>query len=219
MAKAKKKDSSGKKPKSNSKNSKNSKNSMTPAKGNKGKNDNFGVKVATKTERIVNQPTRKAPSHFDASKESKDFRHVVRVSGRDVPGFLTLKDGLCFVYGIGKRVADSIVTVYTKKTGKIVKKVGYLADADVEIIETIILNLDKEVPSWLLNRSRTMEGNKKHLIMADLRLENRKDLQRLGKIKSYRGLRLQWGLTVRGQKTKSSFRKGGAVGVTKKNNF
>lgn len=213
MAKAKKKDSSGKKPKGNSKNSKNSKNQ--PNKGNK-KNDNLGVKVAAKTERVANQPTRKAPSHFDASKETKDFRHVVRISGRDVPGFLTLKDGLCFVYGIGKRISDSIVAVYVKKTGKNIKKAGYLTDQDVEVIENIITNLDKEVPSWILNRQRTMDGQKKHLIMADLKLENRKDFQRLGKIKSYRGLRLQWGLTVRGQKTKSSFRRGGAVGVTKK---
>jgi len=209
MAKAKKKDNKNSKGgKGNSKNKK-------PNKTQKGK-DNFGVKVAPRTERIANQPTRKAPSHFDASKETKDFKHVVRVSGRDVPGFMSLRDGLAFVYGIGKRIASSVEKVFVKKTNRPISKVGYLTDQDVEIIENIILNLDKEIPSWLLNRSRTMDGQTKHLIMADLRLENRKDLQRLGKIKSYRGLRLQWGLTVRGQKTKSSFRKSGAVGVTKK---
>jgi len=209
MAKAKKKDSGNSKGgKGNSKNKK-------PQKQQKGK-ENFGVKVATKTERVVNQPTRKAPSHFDASKETKDFRHVVRISGRDVPGFMSLKDGLFFVYGIGKRVSGAIESVFFNKTDRYIKKVGYLNEQDIEMIENIISNLDKEIPTWLLNRSRTMDGQTKHLIMADLRLENRKDFQRLGKIKSYRGLRLQWGLTVRGQKTKSSFRKSGAVGVTKK---
>ena len=209
MAKAKKKDNKNSKGgKGNSKNKK-------PNKSQKGK-DNFGVKVAPRVERIANQPTRKAPSSFDASKETKDFKHVVRVSGRDVPGFMSLRDGFAFVYGIGKRIAGSVETVFVKKANRPISKVGYLTDQDVEIIENIILNLDKEIPSWLLNRSRTMDGQTKHLIMADLRLENRKDLQRLGKIKSYRGLRLQWGLTVRGQKTKSSFRKSGAVGVTKR---
>jgi len=207
MAKAKKKDSSGK-----SKGGKNKK----PQKSTKGgKKDNFVAKVV-KTERIANQPTRKVPSHIDLSKETKDFKHVVRVSGRDVPGFMSLKDGLAFVYGLGIRLSKVIENVYLKKSNKDIKKVGYLTDEDVALIEDIILNIDKEVPSWLLNRVKTMDGSTKHLIMADLRLENRKDLQTLGKTKSYRGLRLQWGLTVRGQKTKSSFRKSGAVGVNKK---
>jgi len=208
MAKAKKKDS-GNKGKSNSKNPK--KNN----KQNKSKKDNVVFKV-TRTERVVSQPTKKVPSHIDISKESKGFRHVVRISGRDVPGFMTLGEGLNFVYGLGRRISKIIHNVFIKKTNKPINKVGYLSDDDVKIIDEIILNLDQHVPSWLLNRSVTLEGSKKHLIMADLRLENRKDLQRLGKIKSYRGLRLQWGLTVRGQKTKSSFRKGGAVGVNKK---
>jgi small subunit ribosomal protein S13 len=208
MARAKKKDSSGGK-------GKGGKNNKKPSKFTKGKKDNFVSKVA-KPERIANQPTRKAPSHLDLSKETKDFKHVVRISGRDVPGFMSLKDGLAFVYGLGIRLSKVIENVFNKKTNKIIKKVGYLTDDDVVIIEKIIIDLDKEVPSWLLNRVRTMNGSTKHLIMADLRLENRKDLQILGKTKSYRGLRLQWGLTVRGQKTKSSFRKGGAVGVNKK---
>ena len=44
------------------------------------------------------------------------------------------------------------------------------------------------------------------------------DLRRLKKIKSNRGLRHQWGLPVRGQRTKSNFRrsKGKAVGVKRK---
>jgi small subunit ribosomal protein S13 len=206
MAKAKKKDSSAKGK---------GKGSKKPQKQNKPKKEMVALKV-TKTERIINQPTKKTPSHIDLSKESKDFRHVVRISGRDVPGFMPLKDGFVFVFGVGRRMGKIIKNVFLKKTNKQVSKVGYLNDKDVEIIEDLVLNIDKEVPAWTLNRVRTITGEKKHMIMADLKLENRKDLQRLGKIKSYRGLRLQWGLTVRGQKTKNSFRKSGAVGVSKK---
>ena len=72
------------------------------------------------------------------------------------------------------------------------------------------------MPAWLLNRPKEREGNQAQYIMADLKLVERKELQRLGKIKSYRGLRLQWGLRVRGQKTKSSGRRHGTIGVNKK---
>jgi small subunit ribosomal protein S13 len=205
MAKAKKKDSN---PKSKGKNQKNQKQ-------NKSKKENVALKV-TRTERVSVQQTRKVPSHIDLSKEGKDFRHVVRISGRDVPGFMPLKDGLVFIYGFGRRISKVIEDIFLKKINKDIKKSGYITDQEISILEDIILNLDKHVPQWLLNREKTMTGEIKHLTMADLRLENRKDLQTLGKTKSYRGLRLQWGLTVRGQKTKSSFRKSGAVGVNKK---
>ena len=53
--------------------------------------------------------------------------------------------------------------------------------------------------------------------MNDLAFCLRNDLSRLAEIKSYKGLRHMWGLTVRGQKTKSRHRrKGGVVGVAKK---
>lgn len=186
-----------------------------PQKQAKSKKQAPVVKV-NKPERVFKQPTRKVPSHLDLSKESKDFKHVLRVSARDVPGFMSVGDGLCVVYGLGHRISKVIEKKFLEKIGKDVKKVGYLTDEDVLVLEDMLENLDKEVPTWLLNRAKTIDGKTKHLIMADLRLENRKDIQKLGKIKSYRGLRLQWGLTVRGQKTKSSFRRGGVVGVSKK---
>jgi len=59
-------------------------------------------------------------------------------------------------------------------------------------------------------------GKSKHLIGSDLLFSVREDKQRLSKIKSRRGLRLQAGLPVRGQKTRSNFRRReGVVGVMK----
>lgn len=206
MAKAKAKKSTNTKGKGGNK---------KPQKNNKKKESSI-VKV-TKQERVFKQKTRPVPSHLDLSKESEDFKHVVRISNRDIPGYLSIGHGLEVIYGISNRLGQAIETVFYKKTGQAHKKVGYLTEEDVNILNEIIENLDKEVPSWLLNRERAIDTtSKKHLIMADLKLELRKNLQRLGKIKSYRGLRLQWGLPVRGQKTKSTFRKSGAVGVNKK---
>jgi len=44
----------------------------------------------------------------------------------------------------------------------------------------------------------------------------REDLNRMKKMKSYKGVRHQLGLPVRGQRTKSSFRKGTSLGVQRK---
>ena len=44
----------------------------------------------------------------------------------------------------------------------------------------------------------------------------RDDLERLKKIRAHRGLRHYWGLTVRGQHTKTTGRAGKTVGVAKK---
>lgn len=195
-------------------------------KSNKGKGKNKPPKKqkqapivkSTRPERVVREKTRHAPSHMDLSKEGQDFKHVVRIVSRDIPGHQTIGESLTIIYGISNRLGRIIESIFERKTGKRIEKVGYLTEEDIKNLEEVITNVHKEVPQWVLNRPKSFsEDGSKHLTMADLRLELRKDLQRLGKTKSYRGLRLQWGLPVRGQKTKSTFRKsGGSVGVTKK---
>jgi len=49
-----------------------------------------------------------------------------------------------------------------------------------------------------------------------LKLRKEFDIKRLKKVKSYRGMRHAFGLPVRGQRTRSHFRKGRSVGVQKK---
>jgi small subunit ribosomal protein S13 len=179
------------------------------------KKSNPIVKVIKK-ERVFKKVSRPIPSHINLSNESDDFKQVIRISGVDVPGYLSVANGIAGIYGVGHRVSKIVESVFEKNINKSIKRVGYLLDSEVEILDEIILNLDKYVPEWVLNRSKNMDGKKVHIVMADLRLAQRKEIQMLGKIKSYRGLRLQWGLPVRGQKTKSTFRKGGAIGVNKK---
>ena len=181
----------------------------------KKKKDSPVVKVIKK-ERVFKKVSRPVPSHIDLSKEKDNFKQVIRISSVDIPGYLSIANGVCGIYGISHRVGNIIQNVFEEKTSKKTEKIGYLNDSEVEILDEIIKNLDKYVPEWILNRSRSTDGRTGHIIMADLQLAQRKEIQRLGKIKSYRGLRLQWGLPVRGQKTKSTFRRGGAVGVSKK---
>jgi len=193
-----------------------------PVKGDK-KDKKSDKKESTikdnRPERVLSSKQRPTPSHIDLSKEGKDFRGVVRICYTDIPGYLPIGDGIVMIYGLNLRLGRIIEKKFMEKTGKTTNKVGYLTDDEVLVLDKIIENLDKEIPDWLLNRSNFddgVESRKAHLIMADLKLAQRKEIQKLGKLKSYRGLRLQWGLPVRGQKTRSSFRKGASVGVTKK---
>lgn len=156
------------------------------------------------------------PSHFNPAKEGADFRHIVRIANRDIPGYMSIDEGVTLIYGISHRLGKAIEEIFTKDSGKVVNRVGNLTDKDVETIEKIIANLDKRVPAWLLNRPKQRDGTQAQYIMADLKLVERKELQRLGKTKSYRGLRLQWGLRVRGQKARSTGRKHSTIGVEKK---
>jgi small subunit ribosomal protein S13 len=194
-----------------------------PPKGDKKqeKKDKKEGSVAIKDnrpERILSSKQRPVLSHIDLSKEGKDFRGVVRICTTDIPGYLKIGDGVVMIYGISTRLGRIIEKKFAEKSGKDVKKIGYLTDDDVILLDKIIENLDKEIPEWLLNREKLDDGAESrnaHLIMADLKLAQRKEIQKLGKLKSFRGLRLQWGLPVRGQRTRSTFRKGVSVGVTK----
>ena len=195
----------------------NSKTENTPK--DKGKGQGKGIKIersTPQTDKLKMSKAKPKPSHFNISKEGADFKQIVRIANRDVPGYMSIADGLTLIYGMGKRTSKIAEEIFLEDTKKNITKVGQLSDEDVILIENIIQNLDKRVPAWLLNRPRERDGGQAQYIMADLKLVERKELQRLGKIKSYRGLRLQWGLRVRGQKTKSTGRSHGTIGVNKK---
>ena len=70
-----------------------------------------------------------------------------------------------------------------------------------------------------MNRRRDYDtGEDKHLLIGTLQFSKDNDIKRLKKIKALRGMRHQKGLPVRGQRTKSNFRrnKGKVIGVKKK---
>ena len=82
----------------------------------------------------------------------------------------------------------------------------------MEKITEFLKNTD--VPKHLLNRRKDIESPEgKHLLGATLELTKEFDIKRLKKIKSYRGVRHTSGLPVRGQRTRSNFRKNRAKGA------
>ncbi|MBU0635437.1 30S ribosomal protein S13 [Candidatus Micrarchaeota archaeon] len=152
--------------------------------------------------------------------QTKETRYIVRIMNKDLNGRFSIFRALLGIKGIGQRTAHIIALIFEKETGIPTQTIiGEIPEAQDKILEDIIVHPEKYgIPDWNLNRQKDFEsGENHHLVMADLDFALRKDLQRLNEIKSYRGLRHSWGLTVRGQKTKSTHRgKGGVVGVLKK---
>ena len=143
------------------------------------------------------------------------YKHIVRIAGIDIAGDLLLPYGLAKIKGIGYHTALAII----RKLGLDPHlRVGYLSEEDVSRVEGAVTNLKSlGIPSWYLNRRKDFEtGEDTHLIGADLIYAARQDIERLMRIRSWRGIRHQLGLKVRGQRTHTTGRLGPVVGVSKK---
>ena len=141
-----------------------------------------------------------------------EFRHLVRISRKDVDGNKTIEHALTDIKGVGLSLSKTICRVLDLDLNS---KIGYIADEDVEKIESIIEDPKAfDIPTWMLNRREDYAtGEDIHLIESDLDMTLRDDLNRMKKTRSYTGSRHEVGLPVRGQRTKSTFRKSATVGV------
>ena len=146
-----------------------------------------------------------------------EFRHIVRIADTDLKGEKAIFFAMKKIKGVDVMYANMALSVAgVDKT----RKTGELMDSEIKKIEDALKNPEKHnVPEWLLNRRKDYEsGEDKHLFSAELDFEKDNDIKRMKKNKTYKGFRHQWGLTVRGQRTKSNFRKnkGKGLGVKRK---
>lgn len=107
---------------------------------------------------------------------------MARIAGVDLPREKRVEIGLTYIYGIGKAISNQILAETGVDPNKRVKD---LSDDEVNSLRKAIDNY-------------TVEG--------DLRREIALNIKRLRDIRSYRGIRHQKGLPVRGQKTKTNAR-------------
>jgi len=146
---------------------------------------------------------------------SREFNYIVRILGSNIDGTKTLPYALCDIKGIGIRIARTMV----KRLGLDPnKRLGGLSDAEVRRIESMLENpSSKGIPTWMLNRKKDpREGKDLHLLASDLTLRERQDIDLMRETKSWKGVRHTQGLKVRGQKTKTTARKGRSVGVSRR---
>jgi small subunit ribosomal protein S13 len=108
---------------------------------------------------------------------------MARIAGVDIPDKKRGEIALTYIYGIGRRASQSILT-----------KAG--------------VSLDKKVNEWTEEEAGAIRSviAAEHKTEGVLRSEVQLHIKRLMDIGSYRGLRHRKGLPVRGQRTKNNSR-------------
>jgi small subunit ribosomal protein S13 len=146
---------------------------------------------------------------MEEKKERKDYRKkeeevtLVRVLGRDIRGDIKIKSALTKINGISWAVSNAVCKILGLDESK---KIQEFSKDELARIEEF-MNAP-ELPVFLKNRRKDFDsGEDLHVSGVDLRLRKEFDLKRLKKIKSYKGVRHNLGLPVRGQRTKANFRR------------
>jgi small subunit ribosomal protein S13 len=143
--------------------------------------------------------------------EDDDIRYFVRIGQTDLDGTKPVEGALIEMDGIGRRAARIIADkagVDRRET------LGRLDDDTIETLVEYVENFGDEVPDWLANRRDDFyTGETTHETGNDLSLTRQEDINRMQMIRSYRGVRHERGQKVRGQRTKSTGRTEGTIGV------
>ena len=146
--------------------------------------------------------------------EDPDFKYIIRIANSDVSGEERLGFALTSIRGIGPRISNAIIQKLKLDPRKLA---GKLTDENIAKIENAIINIKDYVPTWLLNRQKDYDtGEDIHPVSIDLKMTHDDDLNRMKKVKSYKGIRHSTGHKVRGQRTYSNGRKGLALGVSRR---
>lgn len=148
-----------------------------------------------------------------ANKQESTIRYLVRIANTDLPGEKQILHAMTKIKGVGVNFAHAVLNV-AKVPGQ--SKTGLLSDEQVAAINGVLSDPVKHgIPGWVFNRQREYEtGESRHTLGADLDFAQQNDIKRLKMIKSYKGLRHAWRLPLRGQRTKSNFRKSKAKGAS-----
>ncbi|MBW6451797.1 MAG: 30S ribosomal protein S13 [DPANN group archaeon] len=146
---------------------------------------------------------------------TKNYADIVRVKGADLKGNKSIAIALTKIKGVGYNFAKAVVSVSKIDESNKLKDID---EKQIQLLENIIDDPEKyKIPSWLYNRRNDpLTGDNIHITETDIKLFLREDVNTLKKIRSYRGIRHELGLTMRGQRTKSSFRSKGATASRKK---
>jgi len=167
-----------------------------------------------KKERREKKEERKEHKEEKFAKPEKRAMNVVRLGETNLDGNRKVSSALLEIKG----VSFSIARIISDISGLGEKRVSELSEHELHKLEDIIIHLDKhKIPSWLYNRRRGPEkGETVHLTTSQLELTRRMDIDRMKKTRTYKGVRHMLGQPVRGQRTRSSFRTEGTVGVQRK---
>ena len=160
---------------------------------------------------VYNQPHMSAEDPEADEDVDDDIRYFVRIGQTDLDGTKSVERSLTDLNGIGRRTARIIAErADIDRTATF----GALEDDEIERIVTLVEEFGGDAPEWMTNhRSDFFDGETTHKIGNDLEITRRQDINRMKMIDSYRGVRHKRGQKVRGQRTQSTGRSEGTIGV------
>jgi len=144
-----------------------------------------------------------------------EFKHIVRIAGKDLSGERRVQLALADIKGVGTMMARAVA--YAAKVDPMVK-LGNLSKEEIERLEDVVSRPQAHgIPNWMLDRRKDEDSGKDiHIIGSDIDRAVRADIAKERRIRSRRGIRHELGLPVRGQRTRSTGRVGMTVGVKRK---
>ena len=139
---------------------------------------------------------------------------IVRFAETDLDGTKKLANALLKVKGVGWATALAFTNAAGLDRNVLA---GTLTDEQLAKLEQVVLNpTNFGIPAHLIDRrADPVEGGAKHIVSSVLAITKKTDIDSMKKIHSYKGVRHELGLPVRGQRTRTSFRTGMVVGVQK----
>lgn len=143
--------------------------------------------------------------------EDEDLRYFVRIGQTDLDGTKSVERSLSEMNGIGRRAAR----IVAEKAGvDRTATFGRLEEDDIDSVVEAVETFADDVPEWLTNhRNDYFSGESTHETGNDLNMSRRQDINRMKMIDSYKGVRHKRGQKVRGQRTRSTGRTEGTIGV------
>lgn len=169
--------------------------------------DEYAEKLKAERKTRLKKPELKA--------EVPRLKEVIRLVGYDLDGSKPVLWAIKKIRGISHTMAK-VVCVLTGIDPSV--RLGALSEEQLKHLEAVMNDpIGHGAPVWLVNRQKDLQtGQHKHLMGVELEVQQRFDVQRYINLRTYRGIRHMHGLPVRGQHTRSTFRKGKTVGVIKK---
>ena len=154
-----------------------------------------------------------AEEHEDGSTEEddEDLRYFVRIGQTDLDGTKSVERSLTDMKGIGQRTARIVTEAADiDRTATF----GLLEDDEIDSVVDVVENLEDHIPTWMANRQDDFfTGESTHIVGSEVEEQRRQDINRMQMIDSYKGIRHKRGQKVRGQRTKSTGRTEGTIGV------
>jgi small subunit ribosomal protein S13 len=164
--------------------------------------------------KLAKDKPKKADDKPKKAEAAEELKHIVRILNADLEGKRQVDMALEGMKGVGRRTAR----IFSEKAGVDPHAIlGLLPDEKINDLKKVIEEASANLPVWMMNRRKDIAtGVDKHIMGMDLAMTLREDLDLMKKMRSYKGIRHERGLRVRGQKTRSTGRTGAIVGVSRK---